>query len=99
MWSCIGYFLRRIEVRRRDVPALNLHAVGRRVPDLLDLAELLAGEDVFVDGRELLDLRPAFASRTRRCRGGVCSEVSDADGLALGEMLDAVSMCVPLVTG
>ena len=47
---------RRIEVRRCDVPALDLQSVRRRVPEILDLSELLAGQDVVVDGRELLDV-------------------------------------------
>src|SRR5690606_31214871 len=45
-----------IEVRRLDDPALDAEAVQRRVPDLLDLAQLHAGKDVAVDGGELADL-------------------------------------------
>ena len=45
-----------IEPGRRDVPTLDLHAVGRRVGDLFDVAQLLALEDVVVDPGQLLDV-------------------------------------------
>ena len=45
-----------IEPRRRDVPALDLQTVRRRVGDLFHVAKLLALEDVVVDPRQLPDV-------------------------------------------
>ena len=55
---------RRIEVRRLDDPSLDLVVVHRLVPDLLDLAEGHATENVFVHLREL---RPLARIRETEC--------------------------------
>src|SRR6202007_2135237 len=46
----------RIEIGRRDVPTLDLHAVARCVPYLCDAPEFPARQDVVVDSGELLDV-------------------------------------------
>ena len=51
-----GVLLGGVEVGRRDVPALDLQSIRRRVPHLRHRTELLALENVVVDRRQLFHL-------------------------------------------